>query len=206
MNKLRAYFRVICAPIRSWSDISAQHFPSLPPGGPKFCTSSLICTSSKFCLVRDVRDDRGDHNTRRPKLASGKNHVWGDDRSSRKWLMTSSRSITPQNNRHLNQGVLHLCFKFGDSTLNGWWVIVRTSKWLIHTQTHTHTDRYTDRGDENTRRPKLASGKNHVRGMIDDHGNGSFAPLNSATACIINLGDEMPRLYCSLCPPIYGVH
>ena len=32
MNKLRAYFRVICAPIRSWSDISAQHFPSLPPG------------------------------------------------------------------------------------------------------------------------------------------------------------------------------
>ena len=32
MNKLRAYFRVIYAPIRSWSDISAQHFPSLPPG------------------------------------------------------------------------------------------------------------------------------------------------------------------------------
>ena len=32
MNKLRAYFLVICAPIRSWSDISAQHFPSLPPG------------------------------------------------------------------------------------------------------------------------------------------------------------------------------
>ena len=32
MNKLRAYFRVTCAPIRSWSDISAQHFPSLQPG------------------------------------------------------------------------------------------------------------------------------------------------------------------------------
>ena len=32
MNKLRAYFRVICTPIRSWSDISAQHFPSLPQG------------------------------------------------------------------------------------------------------------------------------------------------------------------------------
>ena len=32
MNKLRAYFCVICAPIRSWSDISTQHFPSLPPG------------------------------------------------------------------------------------------------------------------------------------------------------------------------------
>ena len=26
-----------------------------------------------------------------------------------------------------------------NSSLNGWWVIVRTSKWLIHTQTHTHT-------------------------------------------------------------------
>ena len=25
---------------------------------------------------------------------------------------------------------------------------------------YTHTDRYTDRGDDNTRRPKLASGKN----------------------------------------------
>ena len=32
MNKLRAYFRVICAQIWSWSDISAQHFPSLQPG------------------------------------------------------------------------------------------------------------------------------------------------------------------------------
>ena len=32
MNKLRAYFRVICAQIRSWSDISAQHFPSLLSG------------------------------------------------------------------------------------------------------------------------------------------------------------------------------
>ena len=32
MNKLRAYFRVIGAPIRSWSHISAQHFPPLPPG------------------------------------------------------------------------------------------------------------------------------------------------------------------------------
>ena len=39
--------------------------------------------------------------------------------------------------------------------MNGWWVIVRTSKWLIHTRTHGHTDA----GDDNTRRPKLASGK-----------------------------------------------
>ena len=27
----------------------------------------------------------------------------------------------------------------------------------------THTDRYTGRGDDNTRRPKLASGKNPIR-------------------------------------------
>ena len=35
-----------------------------------------------------------------------------------------SRSIAPQNNRHLNQGILHLWSKFGDSSLNGWqgWV------------------------------------------------------------------------------------
>ena len=32
MNKLRAYFRVICSLIPSWSDISVQHFPSLQPG------------------------------------------------------------------------------------------------------------------------------------------------------------------------------
>ena len=40
--------------------------------------------------------------------------------------------------------------KYGDSSLNGLWVILRT---------HGHTDRHTDAGDDNTRRPKLASGK-----------------------------------------------
>ena len=35
---------------------------------------------------------------------------------------------------------------------------MRTSKWLIHTHTDTRTDRHTDAGDDNTRRPKLASG------------------------------------------------
>ena len=34
----------------------------------------------------------------------------------------------------------------------------RADKQVI--DTHTHTDRHTDRGDDNTRRPKLASGKN----------------------------------------------
>ena len=38
-----------------------------------------------------------------------------------------SRSINPQNNRDLNQGILHLWSKFGGRSLNGWWVIARTS-------------------------------------------------------------------------------
>ena len=56
----------------------------------------------------------------------------------------SSRSINPQNNRDLNQGVLLFWSKFGDSSLNGRQVIARTSKWLPHTQTHRHTDRQTE--------------------------------------------------------------
>ena len=62
------------------------------------------------------------------------------------WLLSSiwpwsSRSIVPQNNRDFNQGLFHLWSKFGDSSLNGWWVIARTSWWLTdrHTHTHTHT-------------------------------------------------------------------
>ena len=70
----------------------------------------------------------------------------------------SSRSITPQNNRDLNQGVLPLWSKFGDSSLNARQVIARTSKWLPHTQTHGQTNAAND----NTRRPKLASGKNDL--------------------------------------------
>ena len=66
--------------------------------------------------------------------------------------------LTPQNNKDLNQGVLLFWSKFGDSSLNGWQVIVRTSKWLPHTQTHTQTDA----GNDNTRRPKLASGKKTI--------------------------------------------
>ena len=76
------------------------------------------------------------------------------------WLWSSiwpwrSRSIIPQNNRALNQGLLHLWSKFGDPSLNGWWVIARTNSWLTDTQTHA--------GNDNTRRPKLASGnKNNI--------------------------------------------
>ena len=43
MNKLRAYFRVICAPIRSWSNISAQHFSSLSPGELCFWRPEILC-------------------------------------------------------------------------------------------------------------------------------------------------------------------
>ena len=67
----------------------------------------------------------------------------------------SSRSITPQNNRDLNQGALLFWSKFGDFSLNGWQVIAWTSKWLPHTQMH----RQTVAANDNTRTPKLASGE-----------------------------------------------
>ena len=41
-----------------------------------------------------------------------------------------SSPIHPQNNSDLNQGILHLWPKFGDPSLNRWWVIAQTnSKW-----------------------------------------------------------------------------
>ena len=62
------------------------------------------------------------------------------------WLLSSiwpwsSRSIVPRSNRDLNQGLLHLWSKFGDSSLNSWWVIARTSWWLTDRHTRTHTRR-----------------------------------------------------------------
>ena len=85
------------------------------------------------------------------------------------WLLSSiwpwsSRSIVPQNNRDLNQGLFHLWSKFSDSSLNSWWVIARTSWWLTDRHTHTHT--HTHAGNDNTRRPKLASG-NKLGGVIN---------------------------------------
>ena len=81
--------------------------------------------------------------------------VW----TSSKWGKCSiwpwrSWSIVPQNNRALNQGIWS---KFGDPSLNGWWIIARTSSWLTDTRIHTHTHP----GNYSTRRPKLASGKNY---------------------------------------------
>ena len=48
------------------------------------------------------------------------------------WLWSStwpwrSRSIAPQNNRNLNQCILHLWSKFSYPTLNEWWVMVWTN-------------------------------------------------------------------------------
>ena len=86
---------------------------------------------------------------------------WRSSKWGKFWLWSSiwpwrSRSILPQNNRDLNQGLLHLWSKSGDPSLNGWWVIARTSSWLMHGRTHTQTDA----GNDNTRRPKLAWGNN----------------------------------------------
>ena len=88
------------------------------------------------------------------------------------WLLRSiwtwrSKSIAQQNNMYLNQGLLHLWSKFVDPSLNGWFIIVRTSSWLTDTRTHTHA------GNDNTRRPKLAAGKNclncvFILSIIDD--------------------------------------
>ena len=55
-------------------------------------------------------------------------------------------------NRDLNQDVLHVWFKFGDSSWNQSQVVARTSSWLTPTRT--------DVSNDNTQRPKLASGKN----------------------------------------------
>ena len=45
----------------------------------------------------------------------------------------------PQKHEDLDQGLLHIWSKFGDPSLNGWWVIMRTSPWLMHGQTHRQT-------------------------------------------------------------------
>ena len=93
------------------------------------------------------------------------NWLWLFARTSSRWgkflLLSSiwpwsSRSIVPKNYSDLNQGLLHLWSKFSDSSLSGWWVIARTSWWLTDRHTHTHA------GNDNTRRPKLASGKNLI--------------------------------------------
>ena len=77
--------------------------------------------------------------------------AWTGDELSRGqaengWILILKLNLTlkvkvnyPQNNRDLNQGLLHLWSKFGDPSWNGWWIIVRTSKWLPHTRTDGRT-------------------------------------------------------------------
>ena len=70
------------------------------------------------------------------------------------WPSWRSRSIAPQNNRDLNQGLLHLLSKFGDPSLNRCWVIARTSKCLPHGRTDGRTDGHTDRQTQATTIPE----------------------------------------------------
>ena len=72
--------------------------------------------------------------------------VW----TSSKWGKTFKLNLTlkikvdhPQKQKGPNQGVLHLWSKFGDPSLNGRWVIVRTSSWLIHTHADPQTQAMT---------------------------------------------------------------
>ena len=74
------------------------------------------------------------------------------------WNLVKFDIWNPENNRDLNQVILHLWSKFGDPSLNGGRVIARTSWGLTHTYGHTQTDA----GNDNTRKPKLVSDKNRI--------------------------------------------
>ena len=111
--------------------------------------------------------------------------AWTSSKRGKFWLLSSiwpwsSRSIVPQNYRHLNQVVLHFWSKFGYLSLNGWQVITRTSTWLPHTRTDGRTDTQTDAGHDNTRRPKLASGNKmivNIRQNVPARDSGSVTLL-----------------------------
>ena len=69
--------------------------------------------------------------------------------------------------------------KFGDSSLKGWWVMVKTSSVLAHTHAHTHAHAHTNAhaADNNTWRPKQASGKKYyVR---------SFSQVENLFLCVL---------------------
>ena len=79
-----------------------------------------------------------------------------------KFYLKGQSQSPPKNNRDLNQGLLHLWSTFGDPSLKGWWVIARTN--LV---TDGRTDGRTDAGNDNTRRPILASGKKLMQILTD---------------------------------------
>ena len=82
---------------------------------------------------------------------------WGKIRLS-SWIWPwRSRSITPQSYWLLNQCLLHMYSKFGDASLNEWWVIAQTSPWLIHTHTDTQTQATTIPKGQNWPRVKTVN-------------------------------------------------
>ena len=111
---------------------------------------------------------------------------YGPDKLKIGWILTEVKfdlegqgQLPPLNNRDLNQGVLHLWSKFGDPSLNGSRVIARTSKWLTHRQTDRQTHTHTDAGNDNTRRPKLASGKNESGTMLIECSHNDMTDVNN---------------------------
>ena len=89
--------------------------------------------------------------------------------------------IIPQHNKDLNQGLLYLWSKLSDPSLNRSRVIARTSKWLTHRQTDTHKDACND----NTRSPKLASGKKLCNIRRDNYIQQARLPPNmQADPCV----------------------
>ena len=82
-----------------------------------------------------------------------------------------SRSIVPEINRNLNQGLLHLWCKFGDPSLTGWWIIVQTNSWLTDTPTHTHTCAQATAIPEGQNWPRVTSEKNfaHIKTYTNSH-------------------------------------
>ena len=66
----------------------------------------------------------------------------------------------------------------------------QTRDWYTHTHTHTLTHRPTDTGDDNTRRPKLASGKN------DDD--------NNDTKLYVSHYSNTAKVICEWCKPSVG--
>ena len=103
-------------------------------------------------------------------------------------LVNSNCSCSPetpnlgQNRRDLE---IWQMTKFGGSSLKAWWFMARTSSGLTDTHTDRHTDRQTDAGNDNTRRPKLASGKKVWRRTETDgdgrtDGDGQENTINKA--------------------------
>ena len=73
-----------------------------------------------------------------------------------------SRSVTPQNNRDLNPGLLHLWSKFGGPSLMSY----GAEKQVINAHTDGRMDTQTDTGNENARGQNWPRVKNNINGSI----------------------------------------